>query len=359
MGQLPPVFDGDQTKSEEFIELLKAYFHLNHQVPALRSFLTRIALALTLIQGPNVAELTRSVGNWLDRLDPQDDDFDTWNQFTTQFLAAFADTQKDQKARTDLQNLKMKWPLIDQYTMDFERLIREAEYQSGTPKCVHMFISELPIGVAGDVLRSPLAQTYQEVVQRAVDSVKSKMLLETIIKNRGLTPCHNCPNNWQNVAPKTPPKLFFGQTNPTFDSNWNSPFNSSNTPRYFNNTAVPVDLSWTQGNQGQGRRRFQNNAAQNTPTTGNCFNCNQPGHFAWNCPSKKCICSTTTTEQPWDQGTQTSQEETLIDWTADENPPNKMDAAINAFEALSTIVAPTLVNLTTASLWDLVVTSHW
>ena len=59
----------------------------------------------------------------------------------------------------------MRWPLIDQYTMDFKRLVREVRYQSGTPECVHMFISGLPIGVATDVLRSPLAQTYQEVVQ--------------------------------------------------------------------------------------------------------------------------------------------------------------------------------------------------
>ena len=77
MGQLTPVFNGDRTKSEEFIELLKAYFRLNHQVPALRSFLTRIALALTLIQGPNVSKWTRTVGDWLDRLTPLDDEFDT------------------------------------------------------------------------------------------------------------------------------------------------------------------------------------------------------------------------------------------------------------------------------------------
>ena len=36
-----------------------------------------------------------------------------------------------------------------------------------------------------------------------------------------------------------------------------------------------------------------------------------------------------------DQQIQNSQEETLIDWTADENPPNKVDLAINTFEALS------------------------
>ena len=40
-------------------------------------------------------------------------------------------------------------------------------------------------------------------------------------------------------------------------------------------------------------------------------------------------------EQPWDQGTQASQEETLIDWMVDENPPNKIDLTINTFKALS------------------------
>ena len=311
------------------------YFHLNHQVPALRSFLTRIALTLTLIQGPNVSEWTRTVGDWLDRLTPQDDEFDTWDQFANQFLVAFADTQRDQKARTKLQNLRMRWPLIDQYTMDFERLVREAGYQSSTPECIHMFISGLPIGVATDVLRLPLAQNYQEVVQRAVDSVKSKMLLNTIVKNRGLPPRTNRPNNWQNVSQRTPPRPFQGQPHPPFNPNRSTAFNSSNAPWSFNNVTVPMDLSRTQGNRGQGRRQYRNNATQNSPSTGNCFNCNQPGHFTRNCPQKKRIRATFGEEQPWDQQTQASQEETLIDWMADENPPNKVDLAINAFEALS------------------------
>ena len=171
------------------------------------------------------------MGDWLNRLTPLDDKFDTWDQFTNQFLAAFADTQWDQKARMELQNLQMRWPLIDQYTMDFERLVREAGYQSSTPKCMHMFMSGLPIGVAMDVLRSPLAQTYQEVVQRAVDSVKSKTLLDTIIKNQGLPPRTSRPNNWQNVSQRTPPRPFQGQPHLPFNPNRNVPFNSSNAPR--------------------------------------------------------------------------------------------------------------------------------
>jgi hypothetical protein len=99
MGQLPPIFDEDRTKSEGFIDLLKSYFHLNHQVPAFQSYLTRIALALMLIQGPLVQEWTRHLGNWLNHRHPMlDDILDTWDQFIVQFEAAFTDTQRDQCA---------------------------------------------------------------------------------------------------------------------------------------------------------------------------------------------------------------------------------------------------------------------
>src|SRR6266566_9006739 len=42
MGQLPPIFNGDQTKLEVFSDQLRAYFHLNHQVPAFQSYLTTV-----------------------------------------------------------------------------------------------------------------------------------------------------------------------------------------------------------------------------------------------------------------------------------------------------------------------------
>lgn len=150
----------------------------------------------------------------------------------------------------------MRWPLIDQYIMDFERLVQEAKYQSGTSECVHMFMSRLPIGVATNVLRSLLAQTYQEVVQRAVDSIKLKTLLDIMVKNRGFPPCNNHPNNWQNITQRTLPRPFQGQSHATFNSNRNPLVNLSNTLRSFNNVVVSMDLSQTQGNRGQGRRQF-------------------------------------------------------------------------------------------------------
>ena len=65
-----------------FLDTLKAYFCLNHQVPAFNLYLTRITLALTLIQGPLVQEWTRTIGDWLDDRDPlREDKRNTWDQF--------------------------------------------------------------------------------------------------------------------------------------------------------------------------------------------------------------------------------------------------------------------------------------
>ena len=81
MGKLPAVFDSDQSKSKGFLDKLRRYFLLNHQVPTLRSYLTRIALALTLIQGPLVEEWARNHIDWLERMMLLDYELDTWRQF--------------------------------------------------------------------------------------------------------------------------------------------------------------------------------------------------------------------------------------------------------------------------------------
>ena len=118
---------------------------------------------------------------------PQDDVLDTWRQFAQQFIATFTDTQKDQRARNQLESLKMKWPEVDQYTMDFEKLMREAGYQLGTPKSIQMYLKGLPSSVMKDVLRAPTAITYQQTIERAADSVKSQQLIQLLERMRGIS----------------------------------------------------------------------------------------------------------------------------------------------------------------------------
>jgi hypothetical protein len=95
----------------------------------------------------------------------------------------------------------MKWPKVDQYTMDFEKLMREAGYQLGTPESIQIYLKGLPSSVMKDVLRAPMATTYQQTIERAADSVKSQQLIQSLERMRGI-PQQFAPrtNLWQNFG---------------------------------------------------------------------------------------------------------------------------------------------------------------
>ena len=96
---------------------------------------------------------------------PLDNELDMWRQFAQQFISTFTNTQKDQHACNQLESLKMKWPKVDQYTMDFEKLMREAGYRLCTPESIQMYLKGLPLSVMKDVLRAPTATTYQQTIE--------------------------------------------------------------------------------------------------------------------------------------------------------------------------------------------------
>jgi len=127
-----------------------------------------------------VEEWAQNHTDWLERMTPLDDELDTWRQFAQQFISTFTNTQKDQHAHNQLESLKMKWPEVDQYTMDFEKLMREAGYRLGTPESIQMYLKGLPSSVIKDVLRAPTATTYQQTIERAADSVKSQQLIQSL-----------------------------------------------------------------------------------------------------------------------------------------------------------------------------------
>ena len=56
MGSLPQIFNGDQSKADDFIEEVKGYFCLNTDVPGYNSPYKKVAFALTLIKGDEPAQ---------------------------------------------------------------------------------------------------------------------------------------------------------------------------------------------------------------------------------------------------------------------------------------------------------------
>ena len=125
MGELPDVFNGDWTKAESFIDQLNHYFLLNLDVLGFNSPIKKVALAITLIKGPDVTGWTRALGELLCTLDPVHNNVPAlWEHFKREFRKKFQDSSKQQRARASLDNHQMKWPDIDAYISSYEELLR-------------------------------------------------------------------------------------------------------------------------------------------------------------------------------------------------------------------------------------------
>ena len=86
MGALPKLFYGDRTKSDNFIDKVKAYLSLNTDIAGYDSPFKKVAFTLTLIKGESAAQWVRDMGNWLDALIiPRDNIPGLWDQFLTEF----------------------------------------------------------------------------------------------------------------------------------------------------------------------------------------------------------------------------------------------------------------------------------
>ena len=117
---------------------------------------------------------------WIQQIDNHSNTEDVWRIFQRRFYARFTDTQSDSTAQKELVQLKMRFPDIDSYIADFEQTIRKALYHLGSHKMNQQFLSGLPQDVAKDVMHYPMPITYQEYTQKALASVRSKVLLRNV-----------------------------------------------------------------------------------------------------------------------------------------------------------------------------------
>jgi len=124
------------------------------------------------------------MGEWLDGLQAVDDIPAVWDQFLAEFATQYQDTQKEQHARAELKALKLKWPEVDQYANNFECLIRIASYNLANPESIEFFIKGLPRSVVEDILRPPVPDTYEATKEKAIQSVKSRQVVDDIFGPR-------------------------------------------------------------------------------------------------------------------------------------------------------------------------------
>ncbi len=195
------------------------------------------------------------------------------------------------------------------------------------------FLSGLPRDVAEDVMRYPTPITYQEHTEKALASVRSKVLLRNVFggnRNFGTFAPQQQHSQWSNSCPQ-------GQSMPQY--------NSSNAPQWMNNNLVPMNIDRNRaptqgnyrgnyrGNNFRGRQnpnryqgnRPQNNFQGNAAAMGNmsnaCFQCGEVGHFVRNCPKHR-------------QGGQYNRTANLIDFNDNQSFPETEVVVEDPIEAL-------------------------
>jgi Ty3 transposon capsid-like protein len=181
MGNLPQVFNGDQKNARAFLDSILGYFRANARVPSLNSPMRKVSIALTLIQGTQVATWVRDMGAWIDSLDPVDDDIQfTWDTFIQEFTEHFTDSQDQQRARLDLDRCKMHFPEIDQYIADFEELVRCAGYTIGSEETISFFLNSLTPSILDSIITFPFPENYNEYKAKAIQNTKARQMIEAI-----------------------------------------------------------------------------------------------------------------------------------------------------------------------------------
>ena len=302
MGQPPPIFYGDRTKADHFLDQVQAYLRLNRDVTGFNSPMKKMAFMLLHIQGEETNAWTREMGNLLDRLDPVADNIPLlWDQFLTEFRTQYQDThwqvtQRENRARAQIETHRMKFPDIDQYISSFEELARVAGYTQGDGATTHYFVKGLTPSVMIDVYKPPTPQTYAEIKQRAIDSTRSRMLIDDILGKRQGRGRIGPPRFNTFTREPQPNRPFFQQSQQQRGQPSMPQYTSSNAPRWMSNTPVPMDLSRARTPTWRGRGGYTNGrgnafgrATQQTRVPLTCFQCGKEGHFARNCPQRRFV----------------------------------------------------------------------
>jgi hypothetical protein len=187
MGTLPAIFTRDRTKAQDFLDELRTYFRANQGVAGFDSFICKVSIALTLIKGPAVVGWTCSMGDWIDGLNPLQDDYKiVWTQFQQEFHNQFTNSQQQQHAHIELDNLKMRFPDVDQYIAKFEDLVQLAGYTIGNKETINLFLHGLTPSILDNMIRLPFVNDYVGTKERVIQLTKARQMTEAIKARRGI-----------------------------------------------------------------------------------------------------------------------------------------------------------------------------
>jgi hypothetical protein len=247
LGAEPRDFSGDCLDVDRFLSDLQGYMDLNSLSQQLASFKTRIHLSLSFISGVQVRQWKERMRLWV-RNPNVDDNEATWDRFIELFKAQYADTQKGERARTNIENITMKNMDIDQYIADFIDLATEADYHLEAEGTKRVFNRGLPRFIGTETTRRlPRNYAWNELTSAAIESVNWAKNITNVWGPPQRTQNQN--RNWRRPNTSNPGSFQSPRPNvPTQNAQpQNRTINSMNAPPWMNNTPVPMDMSRAQG----------------------------------------------------------------------------------------------------------------
>ena len=164
------------------------------------------------------------------------DDQALWDQFLVQFRAEYADTQRGDRVRETIDNIKMKGIAIDQYISDFIRLAEDAQYDLGATSTWRFFLRGLPEDVGIEVIKAN-PQDWPTLRQTAIDATNAWNRINIAFGHR-FSSMRSRTSQGQRPSPR--PGQQNWQQNTLSTQVPRPQYNSSNAPRNFNNVPVPT-----------------------------------------------------------------------------------------------------------------------
>ena len=92
------------------------------------------------------------------------------------------DSQKAQRARIELQTLKMAWPVIDKYISKFESIAHEAGYNPADQNTMQLFLQGLPQSIGQNVLEDTAIETYDQLKKKVISVTASQHIINALYK---------------------------------------------------------------------------------------------------------------------------------------------------------------------------------
>src|SRR5882757_2320800 len=266
-GKVPETFDGDRTKTQEFINSFALFFMTNEENSHMKNPYKRCTYFLGLFSGEKVddwvEDQTEILQNKTSRnSDPISKTDETlWTDLLAAFHGAFAHTGKVEEARTNLDKLEMEGDLIDEYIAKFENLLKRAEIPRTEVGSIKKFKDGLRKGVLSAILkRDTWPVTIDDWEENARCEVRRFGIIKESLGDRGNNYTSTKQARWRTLAQQ---------------------FKANKTPYRKKDEAVPMDIDAAIV-PGKDPRKITE--SERLKKEGRCYKCQQQGHLKRNCP---------------------------------------------------------------------------